>query len=82
MTSQATPPVSVDVSGLLPPEPMEQILEALAALPPDAPLHVLIDREPFPLYRILERHGYAHRIAARDDGRFDLTIRKTRCSAR
>lgn len=70
----------LDVSGLLPPEPMERILEALATLPPDMSLQVLIDREPFPLYRVLERHGYRHRLSLRDDGRFDLAIRKRPCN--
>jgi len=70
----------LDVSGLLPPEPMEQILEALAALAPDRTLQVLIDREPFPLYRVLERHGYLHRLTPREDGRFDLSIKKRPCS--
>lgn len=79
MTSHHTPSVCLDVSGLLPPEPMEHILDALAALPPGASLRVRIDREPFPLYRILERDGYDHRIAPRGDGGYDLTIRAVRC---
>lgn len=66
----------LDVSGLPPPEPMEQILEALAGLAPDAQLQVLIDRDPLPLYRILERYGYRHAITPRADGRFDLVIGK------
>lgn len=58
---------------------MERILDALAVLPSGAALQVLIDREPFPLYRILERDGCGHRISARDDGRFDLAIWTVRC---
>lgn len=81
MNASTPAAVSLDVSGLCPPEPMEQILEALAALSPDAALHVLIDREPFPLYRVLERHGYRHQLRPRDDGMFDLVIRKLPCSA-
>lgn len=77
--TQASPIVDIDVSGLLPPEPLEQVLEALAALPKGHLLRVLIDREPLPLYRILERHGYRHRIAVRADGRFDLTIERSAC---
>lgn len=71
----------LDVSGLLPPEPLEQILEALAAMPAQSALQVLIDREPFPLYRILERHGYRYQAAARGDFRFELTISKLACNA-
>lgn len=79
MSRRSTEPARLDVSGLLPPEPMERIFEALAALPAGASLQVLIDREPHPLYRMLERDGYRHRIAARDDGRFDLEIWTERC---
>lgn len=79
--SASTPAASfVDVSGLLPPEPMERILEALSLLAPDAALQVLIDREPFPLYRVLERHDYRYRLTPREDGRFDLRIEKRPCS--
>ncbi len=80
MTTAPPAQASIDVSGLLPPEPMEQVLEALAALPAGHTLHVLIDREPFPLYRILDRHGYRHRCAPREDYRFDLLIRQGPCS--
>lgn len=80
MSAPDAAPVFLDVSGLLPPEPMEQILEALASLALDMALQVLIDREPFPLYRVLERHAYRHRLSTRDDGRFDLTIQKRPCS--
>jgi TusA-related sulfurtransferase len=80
MSASNTAAAFLDVSGLMPPEPMEQILEALAALGPGMVLQVLIDREPFPLYRVIERHGYRHRLALRDDGRFDLSIQKRPCS--
>jgi uncharacterized protein (DUF2249 family) len=79
MSSRSTESACLDVSGLLPPEPMERIFETLAALPTAATLQVLIDREPHPLYRMLERDGYRHRIAARDDGRFDLSIWTEQC---
>lgn len=48
MSASTPATVFLDVSGRLPPEPMEQILEALATLAPDRALQVLIDREPFP----------------------------------
>lgn len=80
MSASTSTPVFLDVSGLLPPEPMERILDALAALGPDAILQVLIDREPFPLYRVLDRHGYRHALTPRADGRFDLSIQERPCS--
>ncbi|MGV7207194.1 DUF2249 domain-containing protein [Oxalobacteraceae bacterium A2-2] len=51
----------LDVGGLEPPEPMVRILDTLLDLPPHQGLRVLIDREPVPLYRVLQRHGYAWR---------------------
>lgn len=79
MTECSSSPVLLDVSGLLPPEPMERILDALAQLPPGGALQVLIDREPFPLFRILDRDGCGYRILPRDDGRYDLRIWAERC---
>ncbi|MEW6759837.1 MAG: DUF2249 domain-containing protein [Pseudomonadota bacterium] len=80
MSESTSSSALLDVSGLLPPEPMELILDALAALGPDVVLQVLIDREPFPLYRVLDRHDYRHVLTPRDDGRFDLSIQKRPCS--
>lgn len=66
--------ISIDVCALAPPEPMERVLDALAAMAPLRRLAVLIEREPLPLYRILERHGYRHCITPRPDRRYDLLI--------
>lgn len=52
--------LTLDVRGMSPPEPLEHCLEALAGLTPGQRLHMLIDREPYPLYRILERDGFQH----------------------
>ncbi|MET0268126.1 MAG: DUF2249 domain-containing protein [Duganella sp.] len=64
MCSTATVPNNaanaLDVCGLEPPEPMVRILEALDLLGAGECLHVLIDREPLPLYRVLARNGYQH----------------------
>ena len=56
-----------------PPEPLERVLETIGDFAPGDRLKLIIDCEPVPLYRILDRNGYAHRhraghgIAARDD---------------
>lgn len=50
----------LDVRGLPAPEPLERCLEALPELKPSHKLRLLIDREPFPLYGILERSGFQH----------------------
>lgn len=49
----------LDVRGLEPPEPLERVLDALADLPADDRLRVRVRREPFPLYDLLRRMGYA-----------------------
>lgn len=73
--SQPSPAeVVIDVSGLEPPEPMVRVLEALDLLAADGRLRVLIDRQPVPLYQILQRNGYSHLTSARDDGRYEVLI--------
>jgi uncharacterized protein (DUF2249 family) len=66
--------ILLDVRGLMPPEPMERVLEALADLGPSQRLRMLIDREPRPLYRILERNGHSYEATARADGLFEILI--------
>lgn len=67
--------IPLDVCGLEPPEPMERVLDALALLQPDEQIRMLIDREPRPLYRILEQNGYAYTVTTREDYLFDILIR-------
>ncbi|MFD2367449.1 DUF2249 domain-containing protein [Pseudoduganella sp. GCM10020061] len=66
--------IVLDVCGLMPPEPMERVLEALADIGPGQRLRMLIDREPRPLYRILERNGDRYEAILRDDGIYDILI--------
>lgn len=72
LTTDAEP---LNVCGLEPPEPMVRILDALDLLSQDECLHVLIDREPVPLYRVLWRNGYQHVARQRADGHWCLQIR-------
>ena len=67
--------VEIDVCGLQPPEPLERVLEALSRLQPGQQLRMLIDREPRPLYRILERNGYEYEPTLRDDYVYEILIR-------
>jgi uncharacterized protein (DUF2249 family) len=66
--------IVLDVRGLLPPEPLERVLDALDALVPGQRLRMLIDREPLPLYRILRANGHRHEARACAGGEFDITI--------
>lgn len=68
------PELNIDVCGLEPPEPMERVLEALSSLPPNGRLRVLIPREPFPLYNILQRNGYQWQTTSREDFLYEVLI--------
>lgn len=70
-----TKEIKLDLCGLEPPEPMERVLDALSSLQPDEQVHMLIDREPRPLYRILEQNGYVYTVEQRDGYLFDILIR-------
>lgn len=66
--------VDLDVRGLEPPEPMERALHAAASLAPDQELHLLIHREPFPLYEMLDTMGYRHQTHAEANGNYVVII--------
>jgi uncharacterized protein (DUF2249 family) len=69
--------VSIDVRWLEPPEPFERIVAALEELPAAAALRVRIHREPHPLYRFLQREGYAFDTRYDPEGFFEILIRRT-----
>ena len=52
--------MTVNVSALAPPEPMQVILSSLAQLPNGTVLKVIHRREPFPLYERLLAHGWLY----------------------
>ena len=64
----------VDARGLVHPEPFERVVEALTELALGDQLTLIIDREPRPLYRFLERNRYAYKAETFDDGRFEILI--------
>ena len=66
--------ILLELCGMVPPEPMERVLEALDLLQPGQRIRMVIDREPVPLYRILERNGYSYRTSARDDYTYEILI--------
>lgn len=71
-------PKVVDARWRPPPEPMEMTLEAVDTLGPDEAVILLIHREPFPLYDILTRNGYAHEAEAQPDGSFAIRITRAK----
>lgn len=69
---------TVDGRNLPAPEPMERVLEALDGLGPEDRVRFLIHREPYPLYDILRRNGFAYQAEPADDGGFAILIRRAR----
>jgi len=68
--------VTIDVSELVPPEPMVKILQALEDLPAGAQLLVHHVRRPVHLYDRLDELGYPHRTRDIAAGQVELRIRK------
>jgi uncharacterized protein (DUF2249 family) len=66
--------IKLDVCGLAPPEPLERVLDALLTLRSGQRLCMLIDREPHPLYPILERNGFVHQTRIRPDRLVEILI--------
>ena len=63
----------LDLRGLDPPAPLMRVFEALDAAP-DRPLRIRLQREPFPLYPILQAGGWIRRTVTRDDGSVEILI--------
>ena len=70
--------IELDVRGLEPPEPLELVLEAISTLERGQEILMLIDREPRPLYPILQRNGYIHETTLRPDYVYEVVIRHAR----
>lgn len=68
--------VTIDVSELVPPEPLVKILEALEALPPGETLIVHHVRRPIHLYPRLDALGCRHETREIAPGRIELLIAK------
>lgn len=68
----------LDVRGLEPPEPMERVLGALGTLRPEEQLLMIIDCQPWPLYRILQNSGYAYHETFKPEGIFEILIWQAR----
>lgn len=69
----------LDVRGLPPPEPFENIMHMLQKLPVGEILQVHIHREPYPLYEKLRDTGYAWQTTALADGSFAILISRAAC---
>ena len=68
--------VTIDVSELVPPEPMIKILETLETLPVDGRLLVHHVRRPIHLYDRLDEIGYSHETRDLGPGNVEVLIQK------
>ena len=73
MTPPDTDPI-IDARELEPPEPFERTLAALDTLKPGQTLLLLLRREPFPLYRMLELNGIRWNSARNSAGDFEIRM--------
>ena len=64
----------IDARELLPPEPMHRVLEALPRLSGADVLTLLLYREPFPLYAVLEERGFTWKTSLADDGTYSIEV--------
>lgn len=65
---------TLDIRGMEPPEPLERVLVTIADFREGDTLRLLSDFEPRPLYRILERDGFQHRVEAGGLAPYEITI--------
>jgi uncharacterized protein (DUF2249 family) len=68
--------IRIDVSDLVPPEPMVRILDAASRLRPGQTLFVEHVRRPVYLYPQLEAQGYTHETEEPEPGRVYIRIRR------
>lgn len=66
--------ITLDVSELEPPQPMQEICRTLASLQHGQLLHVRHRREPVPLFAILEQQQFDFRHRKESEGRHHIWI--------
>lgn len=71
-----TAEVTIDVSELVPPEPMIKILQTLEELPPGGTLRVHHVRRPIHLYPRLDELGCRHETREPEPGKVEVLIQK------
>ena len=66
--------ITLDVRGMEPPQPLERVLATIDDFAPGDRLKLIIDCHPVPLFRILERNGYAYRSEPGTQSLHEITI--------
>jgi tRNA 2-thiouridine synthesizing protein A len=72
---QALSAERLDLRGLEPPEPLRRALEAIEATSPGGVVELITDREPFLLYRELDRRAHLYVREVRADGFYTIVER-------
>jgi hypothetical protein len=73
---KVSPEILIDARWLEPPEPLEKVTQAVALLKPGQHIRLLLHREPFPLYAILDERGFSHDTSPQPDGGYVILIRQ------
>lgn len=68
--------IELDARGLQPPQPLVQILEAVATLPEGTALRARTNRKPMHLYPELESRGFSSETEEQPDGSFVTLIQR------
>jgi len=66
--------IVLDVRGMEPPEPLERVLETVDRFTPGDRLKLIINCRPLPLFRMLERNGFAYREEQGVESLYEITI--------
>ena len=71
----------IDARGMEPPEPLVQTMDALETMAPGERLLLVLAREPFPLYGVLEQNGIAWQTERKPDGTVEVLMWHRQSSA-
>lgn len=66
--------ITLNVSDLEPPEPLERVLDATEKLQAGQYVRMLHNREPYPLYTILEDTGFRYLVREGQETIFEIFI--------
>lgn len=64
----------VDGRGLEPPEPFVLTMDALNASGPEEAVLLLLGREPYPLYQVLDTNGFSYQTRRTPDDTVEILI--------
>lgn len=68
--------LQIDARLMQPPEPFERVMELIDRVDAGDIIELLLYREPFPLYRVLERNGYTYGASTDSEGTVTVRIGK------